>query len=183
MSPTQPSFRPDIEGLRGVAILLVVLFHAGVPGLGGGFVGVDLFFVLSGYFITGLLLRELSQFGEVNLTEFYGKRALRLTPPLVVVLLVTLAAVMWLYAPIDRPAIAANARAVALYAGNYEFARGAVDYFSSGANPLLHTWALAVEEQFYVVWPLLFLFVGAVAERRLLPALAIAGVASFAASV
>jgi peptidoglycan/LPS O-acetylase OafA/YrhL len=166
MSLPRPPFRPDIEGLRGVAILLVVLFHAGVAGLAGGFVGVDVFFVLSGYFITGLLVRELSEFGEVNLTEFYGKRALRLTPPLVVALLVTLGAVMWLYAPIDRPVVARNARAVALYAGNYEFARGAVDYFSSGANPLLHTWSLAVEEQFYLVWPLLFLIVALVAQRR-----------------
>ncbi|MFL5605318.1 MAG: acyltransferase family protein [Gemmatimonadaceae bacterium] len=198
MSSRSPHFRADIEGLRGVAILLVVLFHAGVPGLAGGFVGVDLFFVLSGYFITGLLVRELSQYGEVSLTEFYGRRALRLTPPLMVVLLVTLAAVMWLYAPIDRPAIAANARAVALYAGNYEFARGAVDYFSSGANPLLHTWSLAVEEQFYLVWPLLFLLVALVAQQRrdatttnradaatrpLLFGFAAAGALSFAASV
>src|SRR5215208_5646334 len=101
MPPEQPSFRADIEGLRGVAILLVVLFHAGVPRLAGGFVGVDVFFVLSGFFITGLLLRELARTGEVRLGEFYGKRALRLLPPLLLVLLVTLAAVMWLYAPID----------------------------------------------------------------------------------
>ncbi|NUP71481.1 MAG: acyltransferase, partial [Gemmatimonadaceae bacterium] len=155
----------------------------GVPALAGGFVGVDLFFVLSGYFITGLLVREQAESGGVNLMEFYGRRALRLLPSLIVVLLVTLAAVMWLYAPIDQPTIAANARAVALSAGNYEFARTAVDYFSSAANPLLHTWSLAVEEQFYVVWPLLFLLLGAMAERRLVAALAIAGLASFAASL
>ena len=183
MSSLRPPFRPDIEGLRGAAILLVVLFHAGVPALAGGFVGVDLFFVLSGYFVTGLLVREHAASGGVNLTEFYGRRALRLIPPLIVVLLATLAAAMWLYAPIDQPTIATNARAVALSAGNYEFARTAVDYFSSSANPLLHTWSLAVEEQFYVVWPLLFLFVGAVAERRLLAAFAIAAVLSFAASL
>ena len=183
MSSPRPPFRPDIEGLRGAAILLVVLCHAGVPALAGGFVGVDLFFVLSGYFITGLLVREQAESGGVNLMEFYGRRALRLLPSLIVVLLVTLAAVMWLYAPIDQPTIAANARAVALSAGNYEFARTAVDYFSSAANPLLHTWSLAVEEQFYVVWPLLFLLVGAMAQRWLLAALAIAGLASFAASL
>ena len=183
MSSPRPPFRPDIEGLRGAAILLVVLFHAGVPALAGGFVGVDLFFVLSGYFITGLLVREQAESGGVNLMEFYGRRALRLLPSLIVVLLVTLAAVMWLYAPIDQPTIAANARAVALSAGNYEFARTAVDYFSSAANPLLHTWSLAVEEQFYVVWPLLFLLVGALGQRRLLAAFAIAGLASFAASL
>ncbi len=149
-------FRPDLEGLRGVAILLVVLFHAGVASLAGGFVGVDVFFVLSGFFITGLLLREAASTGSINLTEFWGKRALRLLPVLLVVLVVTLGLVMWLYAPIDRAPIAANARAVALYAGNVEFARTATDYFGASDNPLLHTWSLAVEEQFYLVWPLLF---------------------------
>jgi len=192
----RPTFRPDIEGLRGVAILLVVLFHAGVAGFAGGFVGVDVFFVLSGYFITGLLFQELSNSGGVNLTEFYGKRALRLLPALLVVLLATLAIVTWLYAPIDRAPIAANARAVALYSGNIEFARTATDYFSAGDNPLLHTWSLAVEEQFYLVWPLLFLLVAYVYQRtvtddaekaddkkRLLIGMGIAGALSFAASL
>src|SRR3954469_7626949 len=102
MSPTQPSFRPDIEGLRGVAIILVVLFHAGVPGLSGGFVGVDVFFVLSGFFITGILAREIERDGRLDVAAFYGKRAMRLLPALLVVLLATLALVSWLYAPIDR---------------------------------------------------------------------------------
>jgi peptidoglycan/LPS O-acetylase OafA/YrhL len=197
MAFERTTFRPDIEGLRGVAILLVVLFHAGVRGLSGGFVGVDVFFVLSGFFITGLLLRELENRGRIDLNEFYGKRALRLLPALLVVLLATLGAVMWLYAPIDRPAIAANARAVALYSGNIELAKNAVDYFGAGENPLLHTWSLAVEEQFYLVWPLLFLMIGAlyarsvmveedtqyVTRRRLLLWFAIAGAVSFVASV
>jgi peptidoglycan/LPS O-acetylase OafA/YrhL len=198
MASRRPLFRPDIEGLRGVSILLVVLFHAGISGLAGGFVGVDVFFVLSGFFITGLLVREQSRTGDVNLSEFYGKRALRLLPPLLVVLLATLAVVTWLYAPIDRAPIAANARAVALYAGNVEFARGAVDYFSSGENPLLHTWSLAVEEQFYLLWPLFFLFVALIHRRRrgdgladaddiapapLLLWIALVGVLSFAASL
>jgi peptidoglycan/LPS O-acetylase OafA/YrhL len=166
MPPESPSFRADIEGLRGVAILLVVLFHAGVPVLAGGFVGVDVFFVLSGFFITGLLVRERETSGEVDLSAFYGRRALRLLPALLLVLLATLVAVMTLYAPIDRVAIASSARAVALHAGNIEFARGAVDYFSAGESPLLHTWSLAVEEQFYVVWPLFFLFVAMVHGGR-----------------
>src|SRR5687767_11628268 len=123
MAEERSAFRPDIEGLRGVAIVLVVLFHAGVRGLAGGFVGVDVFFVLSGFFITRLLDRELADTGTVDLTAFYGRRALRLLPLLLLTLLVTLAAAMWLYAPIDRPLIAANARAVALYSGNIEFAR------------------------------------------------------------
>jgi peptidoglycan/LPS O-acetylase OafA/YrhL len=167
MPDERPTFRPDIEGLRGVAILLVVLFHAGVSGMAGGFVGVDVFFVLSGFFITGLLANELGSTGTIDLTSFYGKRAVRLLPALLVVLLVTLVLVMWLYAPIDRAPIASNARAVALYSGNIEFARNSTDYFGSGDNPLLHTWSLAVEEQFYLVWPLLFIGVAAVFARRL----------------
>lgn len=180
-----------------MAILLVVGFHAGIAALSGGFVGVDVFFVLSGYFITGLLFRELAESGGVNLTSFYGRRALRLLPALLLALLATLGAVMWLYAPIDRAPIAGNARAVALYSGNIEFARGATDYFGSADNPLLHTWSLAVEEQFYLVWPLLFLIAALaydrrvrddvvaedIARRRLLIGIAIAGVASFAASL
>jgi peptidoglycan/LPS O-acetylase OafA/YrhL len=196
MLPERSSFRPDIEGLRGIAILLVVLFHAGVPVLGGGFVGVDVFFVLSGFFITGMLMREWSRSGSVDLGEFYGRRALRLLPPLIVVLLATLAAVMWLYAPIDRPSITSDARAVALYGGNYVFARGAVDYFAAADNPLLHTWSLAVEEQFYLVWPLLFLLVvlrsaerpeegdgHRITKRAMLTSLAFVGLASFVASL
>src|SRR5689334_13025183 len=155
MSGERSVFRPDIEGLRGIAILLVVLFHARVAAFAGGFVGVDVFFVLSGYFITGLLVRERETTGDVSLNEFYGRRALRLLPALLLVLLATLVIVFTLYAPIDRPYAAGTARAVALHAGNVEFARGALNYFGSSSNPLLHTWSLAVEEQFYLVWPLL----------------------------
>jgi peptidoglycan/LPS O-acetylase OafA/YrhL len=194
-------FRPDLEGLRGVAILLVVLFHAGVSLFAGGFVAVDVFFVLSGYFITGVLARELAEDGSVNLTRFLGGRALRLLPTLLVVLAATLGLVMWLYAPIDRAPIAGTARSVALYAGNVEFANSQVDYFGSGANPLLHTWSLAVEEQFYLVWPLLFVLVAMIGRRqteteavgggsddgltrrRLLVGIACAGALSFAASL
>src|SRR3954453_20057412 len=110
----RPAFRPDPEGLRGFAILLVVLFHAGVSWLSGGFAGVDVFFVLSGFFITGLLVRERERSGDLLLCEFYGRRALRLFPALLVVLFATLGIVMMLYAPIDRAEIAGTARAVAL---------------------------------------------------------------------
>ena len=199
MAVPRPPFRPDLEGLRGVAILLVVLFHAGVPGLAGGFVGVDVFFVLSGFFITGLLIRDLAETGQVQVREFYGRRALRLLPVLLVVLLATLALVMTLYAPIDRAAVARTARAVALSSGNLEFARNAVNYFGSRDNPLLHTWSLAVEEQFYLVWPLLLGLFALLAGRRralavgdvgsasstdgLLRWIAGIGIVSFAASV
>lgn len=179
-------------------MLLVVLFHAGLAAVAGGFVGVDVFFVLSGFFITGLLVRALQQNGGVNLPEFYAARALRLLPTLLVVLLVTLVVVMLLYAPIDRASIAGNARAVAMYSGNMAFANESVDYFSAGENPLLHTWSLAVEQQFYFFWPLLFVFVALVFDRSardtsaferpsvrkpLFIAMATAGVLSFAASM
>ena len=95
MSPSRPEFRPDLEGIRGVAIVLVVLFHIGASTFAGGFVGVDVFFVLSGFFITGLLVRESEETGTVNLAEFYAKRALRLLPMMLTVLLTTLAVAMW----------------------------------------------------------------------------------------
>lgn len=193
MPAERPAFRPDIEGLRGVAILLVVLFHARLGALAGGFVGVDVFFVLSGFFITGLLVREREATGDVRLTEFYGRRVLRLLPALLVVLAATLGIVFALYAPIDRPFVAGTARAVALHAGNVEFARGALNYFGSSDNPLLHTWSLAVEEQFYLVWPLLLVVLvplllrddsdHATARRRTTIAIALAGLASLAASL
>jgi peptidoglycan/LPS O-acetylase OafA/YrhL len=181
MPRPRPAFRPDIEGLRGVAILLVVLFHAGVSWLSGGFVGVDVFFVLSGYFITAVLLREAED--GLSLMEFWGRRSLRLLPPLLVVLFATLAWVMLLYAPIDRADVARTARAVALSSSNIHVAESAVDYFSSGQNPLLHTWSLAVEQQFYIVWPLLFL-TGAFALRRsMLMIIGIVGLLSFIACI
>jgi len=179
-------------------ILLVVLFHAGVSWAAGGFVGVDVFFVISGYFITGLLLREHDDSGRIDITKFYGQRALRLAPAFLVVLLATLAGVMLLYAPIDRVAIAASARSIAFYSGNTEFARNTVDYFSAGENPLLHTWSLAVEEQFYLVWPLLLIVMMFVARIRasddylvngrrerkwLVAGIALAALVSFAASL
>lgn len=193
MPGDRPSFRFDIEGLRGVAILLVVLFHARVRALAGGFVGVDVFFVLSGFFITGLLVREREATGDVDLGAFYGRRALRLLPAQLVVLLATLGIVFTLYAPIDRPLVAGTARAVALHAGNVEFARGALDYFGSADNPLLHTWSLAVEEQFYLVWPLLLVVLvpillrddadDAAHRRATAIAMAVAGLTSLAASL
>ncbi|MEP6494723.1 MAG: acyltransferase family protein [bacterium] len=182
-------FRPDIEGLRGAAILLVVAFHAGVSRLAGGYVGVDVFFVLSGFLITGLLAREVAETGEVDLAEFYSRRARRLLPALLVVLLVTLAAALWFYAPIDQLPIASDARAVALHYGNVLFARNAVDYHGASGNPFLHTWSLAVEEQFYVIWPLLFVLVARwyggknSVTKPLLLAVSVAGAVSFGLSL
>jgi peptidoglycan/LPS O-acetylase OafA/YrhL len=160
MPPGRAEFRSDIEGIRGVAILLVVAFHSGVPWMSGGFVGVDVFFVLSGFLITGLLARELASTGDVDLGEFYARRARRLLPAFLVVVMATIALALWIYAPIDQQPIAAHARNVALHYGNVAFAREAVDYHASSGNPFLHTWSLAVEEQFYIIWPLLFVLLG-----------------------
>jgi len=193
LPPTERSaFRADIEGLRGIAILFVVAFHAGIWWMAGGFIGVDVFFVLSGYLISGLLARELAASGDVDLTTFYARRAQRLLPALIVVLLATLAIALFFYAPIDQRPIASDARAVALHYGNVLFARNAVNYHASAENPFLHTWSLAVEEQFYVIWPLLFLGVARLwtgdqeekqTNKRLLAMMAFAGLISFVASL
>jgi len=154
---TRAAYRTDIEGLRGVAILLVVLFHAGIAGFGGGFVGVDVFFVLSGYFITRPLVEEFVASGRIDVGEFYRRRAQRILPLLLVVLLFAVTLMTWLNAPIDRAAIAETVIPVAFGAGNIEFAASAVNYFSAGENALLHAWSLGVEQQFYLAWPLLLL--------------------------
>jgi peptidoglycan/LPS O-acetylase OafA/YrhL len=153
------SFRPDIEGLRGVAILLVIAYHAEVPGAGGGYVGVDVFFVLSGYLITGLLLREKAATGRIDLVRFYARRARRLLPAAVLVTLATLLAGWFVYAPMEQRNVANTAVATSAYASNLWFAFLSTDYLAAAShtNPLLHTWSLAVEEQFYLVWPVLVL--------------------------
>ena len=157
----RPAFRPDVEGLRAVALGLVLLYHAGVPWFPGGYVGVDVFFVVSGFLITGLLLREAERHGKVSLLRFYGRRARRLLPAAaVVVLAVCLAAWQWM-PPLERRNVAADAAGAALYVTNWQQAGRAVDYSAADAeaSPLQHYWSLAVEEQFYLAWPLLVLAV------------------------
>jgi peptidoglycan/LPS O-acetylase OafA/YrhL len=148
-------FRPDIEGLRGIAVLLVVAYHAGIARVSGGFAGVDVFFVLSGYLITDILVREVASTGRIDYARFYARRARRLLPAATLTLLVVLAAATLLLGPMERIEPALSAIATALYSSNLFFLARAVDYFASSAetNPFLHTWSLAVEEQFYLVWP------------------------------
>ena len=180
-------FRPDIEGLRGVAVLMVVLFHAGLGGVAGGFIGVDVFFVISGFLITGLLVREHGRTGRIALLPFYARRARRLLPAAVVVLVVTLLAAMNLVAPLDRPAVALDGAAAALSIGNIRFALASGDYFANvGApSPFLHFWSLAIEEQFYLVWPALILVVARGRHARLLVGVALTAIVigSFATSL
>lgn len=171
-------FRPDLEGLRGVAILLVLLFHAGVPGTTGGFVGVDVFFVLSGFLITGLLLREREATGRVDLREFYARRARRILPAASVVLVAIALASPFFMAPLDLPRVADDALASALFAGNLWFAAGATDYFGVdlAPSPVIHYWSLGVEEQFYLLWPALLILVTRFGRPRAAVGLTLIGV-------
>jgi peptidoglycan/LPS O-acetylase OafA/YrhL len=161
-------FRPDIEGLRAIAIVAVLLCHAGVPFLAGGYVGVDVFFVISGFLITRLLVGELDRSGTISLRGFYARRAKRLLP-LSAVLLVTVGVLsMILLSPLRNTEVAGDIIAAALYVANWHFAAQSVDYFAQGLepSPVLHLWSLAIEEQFYVVWPTLMLAVTWIFCRR-----------------
>lgn len=185
-APAHESFRPDIEGLRGLAVLMVVLYHAKTPGMSGGFIGVDVFFVLSGYLITGLLAKEMNSTGRINLVQFYARRARRLLPAAATMLLVTLAACRLLFPPFEQHAMATPALSTALYSSNIFFAHRSTDYLASDAatNPLLHTWSLAVEEQFYFIWPLLVMFgMRTGQKRRLWIVLGIVAATSLAACI
>lgn len=160
-------FRADIEGLRAVAIGLVLLYHADVPFLPGGYIGVDVFFVVSGYLITGLLVREVERTGRVSLARFYARRAKRLLPAAALVL-VTSALLMWATASVVQwRAFAHDIVAAALYVVNWRMADRSVNYLAegTGASPVQHFWSLAVEEQFYIVWPLVLVIVALIARR------------------
>ena len=148
-----------MEGLRAVAVVAVLLYHAGVPFAGGGYVGVDVFFVISGFLITGLLVRELEKTKTVSLARFYSRRAKRLLP-LTVVVLAVVAVVSWLlFDPVRMEEVSLGIVAAGLYFMNWLLAARAADYFAAGleASPVQHFWTLAVEEQFYLVWPVLIL--------------------------
>jgi peptidoglycan/LPS O-acetylase OafA/YrhL len=182
-------FRADIEGMRALAVVLVVAFHAGLGVVGGGFVGVDVFFVLSGFLITGLLVDEIARTGTISLGDFYARRVRRLLPLATVVLAATAVATFVLVPPIDRKGVAGDIVGSALWSANWRFAAESTQYMAdTDKSPVLHYWSLAVEEQFYLVWPLLLLLlVGGtslalrawrVAFRRICVALAVIVVAS-----
>lgn len=157
--PATHAKRDDIQGLRAVAVLIVVAYHAGMPFVPGGFVGVDLFFVLSGFLITQLLLREIAATGTIDLREFWARRARRILPVSALVLATTMLAVRAFMSPLERGAIGTDVLWSALFSGNWRFAQQQTDYLASDRDPspVLHYWSLGVEEQFYLVWPLLLI--------------------------
>jgi peptidoglycan/LPS O-acetylase OafA/YrhL len=161
-------FRGDIEGLRAVAVLAVVLYHAAFPGVTGGFVGVDVFFVISGFLITGLLVRDVTATGTVGLTRFYGARARRLLPAAATVLVATAVVGTVVLPPLQARSMLGDTIACALYAGNYRFAVQGTDYLAADTppSPLQHYWSLGVEEQFYLIWPALIIGTAWVLHRR-----------------
>ena len=148
-------YRRDIDGLRAVAVIAVVLFHFGVPGFSGGFVGVDVFFVISGYLITSIIWRQ-REAGRFSFVEFWARRARRILPALFVLLMAVLVAGWFLMAPKDYEELGRSVRYQVMFASNLLFMRQE-GYFDAASDlkPLLHTWSLAVEEQFYIVFPLI----------------------------
>lgn len=150
------AYLPEIDGLRALAVLSVVIFHAFPGALPGGFVGVDIFFVISGYLITGLLRAEWESKGKIDIAAFYARRARRILPMLVVVVLATLGAVAVLLDGRALHEAAQSATAALLFAANAYFHATTGGYFDPATDklPLLHLWSLGVEEQFYLVWPL-----------------------------
>ncbi len=170
------AYRPDIDGLRAVAVLSVLAFHYGATWLPGGFTGVDVFFVISGFVITAKLAREI-QADEFSLLSFYEGRFRRILPALLVMLIVTLGLGWFILTPGDYASAGKSSAYAALGTGNLFFYWN-TDYFDQVAElqPLLHTWSLGVEEQFYLAWPIGLVVLFNLAKRRISPALVIAGI-------
>src|SRR5439155_10346715 len=147
--------RDDIQGLRAVAVLLVVLDHAGVGFLRGGFVGVDVFFVLSGFLITGILISGAAKRGYVSFVDFYLRRARRILPAAALTLIATTIVAYQLLNYVRAKQAVWDSFWASLFVANIRFAHQGTDYFARGQPPSLvqHYWSLAVEEQFYLVWP------------------------------
>jgi len=155
-APEDRKYRPDVEGLRAVAILLVVLFHIGFHQWQGGYVGVDVFFVISGFVITGLLLRERRSSDRTGFLAFYARRARRILPAALLVIVATLIATAVLLSHEDAVLTASDSRWTALFLGNFHFASATPNIAVVRFAPLQQLWSLAVEEQFYLFYPALF---------------------------
>ncbi|MGO2557944.1 acyltransferase family protein [Brachybacterium sp.] len=182
-SGRRSSFRPDVQGLRAIAVGLVVLFHAGVEQLSGGFVGVDVFFVISGFLITTHLLESLAAHGRISFGRFYAKRARRILPAsLLVALLTVLAAWAWM-PPLLMSEVFRSAVATALYVPNLHFAVEGTNYLAETSPSVFqHYWSLGIEEQFYLFWPAILalgFWLCRRSERRLFAVAAVLTLASF----
>ena len=174
---------PQIQGLRALAALLVTIFHA--KFMPGGFIGVDIFYVISGYLITGLILREIEDTGTLNLNNFYQRRIKRLLPTSVFVLFSTALVAFFVLPAINRDSLGRDLFAAATYVSNYLFAWWENDYQNLGAtpSPFIHYWSLAVEEQFYIVWPLFILLLSRYGKRAIFRGLAISSLLSLLLSI
>lgn len=172
------SYRPEIDGLRAIAVLSVLLFHAFPQWLPGGFVGVDIFFVISGYLITSILLKEMSE-RRFSFLKFYERRARRLLPPLLPVLAVTTMLCVLLLSATQFSDFVKSLKANALFVSNWHFLKS-ISYFDSpgATTPLLHTWSLSIEEQFYFVFPALLLLMTKISRKAVVPLIVVMLIAS-----
>ncbi len=172
--PVTWSYRPALDGLRTIAVYLVLLYHAGMAAVGGGFVGVDLFFVLSGFLVSNVILSEIDERGTLRLGRFYARRVKRLLPAAVVVVAATGAVFVLATTVVRRLPLVADAQSALLYVANWRFLSQQNDYFATAVDrsPYLHFWSLSIEEQFYFVFPVLLIVLVRAARRRtwLLPA-------------
>jgi peptidoglycan/LPS O-acetylase OafA/YrhL len=189
-APSDRRFRPDVEGLRAVAVLLVVFYHAGFTSVSGGYVGVDVFFVISGFVITGVLLRERDSSGKVSILGFYGRRARRIIPAATLVIIATSVAAYLMLGVVYGDETATDARWTSVFLANFHFAASGTNYLTATQLPSLlqNFWSLAVEEQFYLVYPAIFLVVASLKTRaslatKLVITLGVGIVASLAFSV
>lgn len=176
-------YRADIDGLRAIAVLSIVIFHISPSSLPGGFVGVDIFFVISGYLVCSMLQRDIDD-GRFSIVSFYERRARRLLPALMAMLVVTYSVAFALYMPIDFRGFSASVVSTLTFSSNFFFWWN-TDYFAVTAayKPLTHTWSLAVEEQYYIVFPLLLLLLNKYWKKRTVTILLALALASLAASI
>ncbi len=165
--PGDRRLRPDVQGLRAIAILLAIVYHADIQPFSGGYVGIEVFFVISGFVITGLLLREHETTGRTSLRSFYGRRVRRILPMATLVIIVTIIASYVFIGASVGGQTAIDGRWAALFLANFHYAATDTNYLvaQSPPSPLLNYWSLGVEEQFYIVYPALFLFLGWWAQR------------------